>query len=84
MEEIEVTNSLWTMAPTIFNFYACAMAEVDREGQRCGRYWHTNNTSWINNFSIDPPGRLVRHVYTREFVNDMVLMARLREATAIA
>ena len=45
-EMLEVTNGLrqgCTMAPTLFNMYACVVLERWLEGRRCGGNWNTHS-----------------------------------------
>ena len=89
LEEIEVTNGLrqgCTMAPSLFNLYACAVAER----------W-TERVKDLEGVGIDILYKLDQHLFRRstrgaseacllkgEFADDVVLMAQSREAAAVA
>lgn len=89
LEEIEVTNGLrqgCTMAPSLFNLYACAVAER----------W-TERVKDVEGVGTEILYKLDQHLFRRstrkasrthllkgEFADDVVLMARSREAAAVA
>ena len=89
LEEIEVTNGLGqgcTMAPTLFNLFACAVAERwterNREVEGAGTRILYKLDQQLFRRSTRKASELCLH--KGEFADDVVLMARLKDAAAAA
>ncbi len=87
LEEIEVTNGIrqgCTMAPSLFNLYACAMAEIWMERVKDVDDAGTKILYNLDQYLFRRSTQKAREICLRkgEFADDVVLMAQSKEAAA--